>query len=129
MVPVHVEPIPDLQHRYAAAIEEVINAADVVMMKRMAPSKDPKHVFDTPEGWRLIISRERMPDNRIGIHFSASIHDLSVGRLMQHSFQSPEVMIDAIVLAWREIANSTRTPILVTVTGGGIPHFFVEQDS
>jgi hypothetical protein len=120
-----VEGLTALRARYPAAVADVIDQVDVVSGKVQAPSGDPRHVFDTPDGWRLIVSRERMPDGRIGVHLSASIHDPDAAARARDLGG----MLDAVVRAWRFIANTERTPMYIGMTPGGIPHFFIEQES
>jgi hypothetical protein len=125
-VPLHIEGLTVLRARYAAAVAEVIAQADIVTGRVDSPSGDPRHVFDTPDGWRLIVSRERTTDGRIGVHLSGSIHG---GEATAHRAGSLDGMLDAIVRTWRFIANSQRTPVFLGMSDGGIPHFFIEQDS
>lgn len=122
-VALHIEGLTALRARYPAAVAEIVNQADVVSGKVQSPSGDPVHVFDTPDGWRLIVSRERTPDGTVGVHLSASAHRqaLWTGAL--------DGQLDAIVRSWRFIANTDRTPVLLGISEGGIPHFFVEQES
>lgn len=72
------------------------------------------------------MSRERTPDGRVGIHLSGSIHG---GEATAHRAGSLDGMLDAIVRSWRFIANSERTPMLLGMSEGGIPHFFLEDES
>jgi hypothetical protein len=128
-VPASPEGLTALRARYHAAVADVINQIDVVGGKVDSPSGDPKHVFDTPEGWRLIVSLERMPDGRVGVHLSASVHDTYAAKraLTLRRELTPTGMLDAIVRAWRFIANSERTPLYLGLSEGGIPHWFIER--
>lgn len=129
-VPLHVESLEALQGRYAAAIKDLINHTDATSEGFMIPSSQRHHVFDTESGWRLIISRERLFDGTVGIHFSASIHDPNKMKQLQltwYTKSSPYDALDEVVRTWREISKTCRTPTLIAVSEGGIPHFFVEQ--
>ncbi len=123
-VPIHIEPLDVLRDRYPAAVSDLINAQAVKDEEIPAPSSDPRHVFDTPEGWRLIVSREQMPSGLIVVHLSASIHSRALRhRLMQRH----DWTFDEIFDLWRYLARSDRTPDLLYITSKGIPHFFIEQ--
>jgi hypothetical protein len=126
-VPLHVEGLLALRERYPAAIAEIVDQRDIVHGMAEAPSGDAKHVFDTPDGWRLIVSRERLLNGQIGIHISASVHDAEKVISMM---QSPHIteMNRLVIRAWQLIAGSARTPRLVAITEGGIPHFFLMDE-
>jgi hypothetical protein len=120
-VPFNPQPIEVLQARYAAAVKDTIDALAVYGHQVPAPSGDPAHVFDTPLGLRLIISRERLLDGRIGVHLSAS---------WEHGVPDNaklESLLADIYASFKAISRTTQTPELIAVTTGGIPHFFVEQ--
>ena len=124
-VPVRVEPFVTLRARYAEAVAEMISQSEVWNGACTPPSADARHVFDTPDGWRLIVSCERTPDGRVGVHFSASVHDRT--RVVEAT-QLNDVLND-VVRSWQRIADSGRTPVYLGLSDAGIPHFFVEQGS
>jgi len=125
-VPWHPEPLDALRRRYPAALVALVSPVDVANGRARAPSKDPACVFDTVDGLRLIVSRERFDDGRILIHISASFQDLGDALKDIDSEDAPAVM-DLIVHAWQTISQSTQTPTLVAISPGGVPHFVVEQ--
>lgn len=124
-VPLHVEPLDTLRARYPAAVAELLNSEDIQNSEIPAPSSLPHHVFDTPDGWRLIVSRELLPNSLIVVHLSASIHDETL--LAQLEGEKTERPLEEICRLWRYLARSDRTPDLVYVSPKGVPHFFVEQ--
>jgi hypothetical protein len=120
-VPFNPEPLDVLHQRYAAAVKDTIDALAVYEHRAPAPSGDPTHVFDTQLGLRLIISRERLLDGRVGVHLSASWeHDVPNGAKL-------ESLLAEVYASFKAISGTTRDPELIAVTSGGIPHFFVEQ--
>ena len=124
-VALHVEGLTALRARYPAAVAEIVNHVDVVTGKVAAPSGDPRHVFDTPDGWRLIVTRDRLADGRVGVHISASCFgDAAARRGLDFAGA-----LDAVVRTWRFLADTERTPIYLGLSQGGIPHFFLEQES
>jgi hypothetical protein len=123
-VPLHIEPMDVLRDRYPAAVETLIDAAAVRDGNISRPSSQAQHVFDTEAGWRLIVSRERFPSGMIAVHLSASIHDNALHARLS---QDPAWSVEEIFVLWRYLARSDRTPELVYLSSGGIPHFLVEQ--
>jgi hypothetical protein len=120
-VPFNPQPIDVLQQRYAAAVKTTIDALAVYEHQIPAPSGDPAHVFDTQLGLRLIISRERLLDGRVGVHLSASWEPGVADNTKLES------LLAEIYATFKAISRTTRDPELIAVTSGGIPHFFVEQ--
>jgi len=102
-------------------VADLIDQRDVAAGRRTAPSGDPAHVFDTPHGLRLIISRDRWADGRIGVHVSASWHR----PLTKHTTR--ESQYAEISASWRAISGSTLPLEFCGASEGGVPHFFVEQ--
>jgi hypothetical protein len=125
-VPLRAEPLDVLQARYPAAVADLIDVAAVVRGARTAPSKDPAHVFDTIEGLRLIVSREQMPDGRVGLHLSASFHaDTFLADERAREALSAGQIVPLIVRAWQAIAQSQAAPTFIGLSGGGVLHFYV----
>jgi hypothetical protein len=120
-VPWTPEPVPVLHRRYPAAVAELIDHLDVAQGRRPAPSGDPAHVFDTRRGLRLIISRDRLPDGRVGVHVSASWYRTLTANAKLESLHAE------ISASWRAISGSTRPLEFIGISGGAVPHFFVEQ--
>jgi hypothetical protein len=122
-VPFNPEPMDRLQARYKDAIRELIDPRDILAKKRKPPSSDARHVFDTEDGLRLIISLERMPDGRVVIHMSASFTGLAIGMNMSGA----EEATHWIVSTFQQISGTSREPELLGVTDGGIPHWLLER--
>jgi hypothetical protein len=120
-IPFAPEPIEALKARYPAAVKDLVDSVAVFEQRQPPPSREPANVFDTQLGLRLIVSRDRLPDGRIGIHVSASWErDLPAQATV-------ESLMAEIAATWRAISGSTRDLELLAVTPAGIPHFFVEQ--
>lgn len=122
-VPLRPEPLVTLQQRYAAAIAEVVHQRDVIDGRRLAPSSDPRHVFDTPAGLRLIVNLERTLGGRVGIHISASFFR----PMAEDVFPTVHAANAWVCAEWQAISQSRRDPEFLGVSEGGIPHFFVER--
>lgn len=120
-VPWTPAPIDVLRVRYPAAVAGLFDQREVAAGRQATPSGDPAHVFDTQSGLRLIISRDRLGDGRIGVHVSASwCRDVSPGA-------TAASLVAEIRAWWEALSGSTRTLEFLGVSEGGIPHFFVEQ--
>ena len=119
--------MPDLTARYAAAVQEIYDYATPGASERPRPSAQACHIFDWPDGLRLIISRERFQDGRVGIHLSASVQpNTSLFADVQHRRISLLALFEVIGLRWQTLAGSTRRPEMVGVSAEkGVPHFVV----
>jgi hypothetical protein len=120
-------PLVTLQARYAAALVELYDQGAIAQGQQPRPGQQPQHVFDFPDGLRLIVSRERSPDGQTGVHLSGSL--IPGTTLYQRLAQTDEVVNEfctIICARWQELANSTRTPGLVALSDDeGVPHFMV----
>jgi len=126
-VPLQVQPLEVLRARYRRAITEVVDQLACAEGERDPPSGQPAHVFDTAEGWRLIISKERRPDGRVGLHLSASIHDRQFWLRLKDSGE-PVNALDLALSQWRAISGEReRTPTFLGWSEGGVPHWFLDQ--
>ena len=72
-LPFEAESVDVLRLRYQAAVAPLVNLSDIVEGLRVRPSAERQHVFDCPDGMRLIVSREIDGDGNIGVHMSASL--------------------------------------------------------
>ena len=124
-VPITPQPWDVLQARYPAALEPVYLATDIAYGEIDSPSANPVHVFDTMDDWRLIVNRERLPDNRVVLHVSLSRTD------QWRSFvrmNMGEVLL-ACARTWQELAQSDRALTFVGFSDAGCPHFLLESVS
>lgn len=119
-VPWAPEPTDALHARYPAALEPLVDPQAVARGEAPAPSGEPRHVFDSQLGLRLIISRERLHTGAIGIHVSAS----------WHRPVPPTSNIDSlraeIQATWEAVSGSSLKLMLIGFSGGAVPHFLVE---
>jgi hypothetical protein len=132
-VPVHVETMPVLQARYAAAVTPLYQSADIRDGRVARPGVQRKHVFDLENGVRLIVSRERFLDGRIGVHICGSFHDhiraASVAANEPKLMDPVEALLKMIYTSWGQIAQSDRSAEYIGMSNQQIVHFFVEQAS
>ena len=123
MLPFAPEPLAALQARYAAAVATLVDTTRVVQGLVPAPSGDRRHVFDWPDGLRLMVSRERMPDGRCGVHISASLdwgsdlYDAVVAGALDRVG-----LLALVVRRWSALAGSARTLELLGFSERGVPH-------
>ena len=64
-----------LKQRYSDAVVDVYDCLEVSKNPESRPGNKRKHVFDFFDGCRLIVSKERFPDGKLMLHFSASFKD------------------------------------------------------
>src|SRR3990167_1393150 len=89
-----------------------------------APSGDRRHVFDCPDGLRLIVSRERLPDGHCGVHVSASLDpDSAAYAWVRHGAPDRAALLAMVVRRWSTPADPTRTLELLGFSPRGVPHF------
>lgn len=72
MVPLNPQPYDELRKRFHRCLSRVTNAAEFSPTDPNRPSNDPNNVFDTYDGYRLIVSCELM-DGRKYLHASLSV--------------------------------------------------------
>ncbi len=104
-LPFEPQSITEQQDRYAAAVAEVI---DREKMPDYRIGLDRKHVFDSPDGIRLIVSRE-IVNEVVFLHFSSSLdekHDLF--DRVRRGYTSKESCIRLMVARFRDISRDYR---------------------
>ena len=91
------------------------------------PGPQPQHVFDWEDGLRLIVSRDRFPDGRLGIAVSGSLVPAgALHRQLQRESELEDGFCAAVSERWRVLANSSRIPeFLGWSREKGVPHFVV----
>ena len=130
-VAVRPEPREALRARFREALGPVYDEEEQRLGTAARPGELPRHVFDFPEGVRLIVSRLRLAkDGRILTHFSASVRP---GSAFERSFlasASPGMARAVLVLGrlsalYAELAGGVVTTRCMGIAVGGIPHFEV----
>ena len=123
-LPFQPEPLERLQARFSAAIATEWDADDLTR-KRLAnpdhpdrPGQCRTHVFDTEDGYRLIISRERSQSEGLYLHVSASCENLMP---RTHLFTGAAFRLGAIALKTFHI-------IRTAISTGGTVHFVLKLE-
>lgn len=106
-------------------------SADIRDGRITRPGVQRKHVFDLENGVRLVVSRERFLDGRIGVHISGSFHDhikaASVAANEPKLMDPVEALLKMIYSSWGLIAQTDRAAEYIGMSNQQIVHFFVEQ--
>ena len=125
-------PLPELQARYAAALEHVFDAQRIKTAGAIRPGECAANVFDFEDGLRLICSRERMPAGEIVLHVSASFRsDSSMAWRMRKQLRKLsrsellEAWSDGIPARWQELAQDRRTLVFIGWSDRFIPHWHI----
>ena len=137
MLPFTPEPIEALKARYAAALAETFDVESVALGTTQSPGETPANIFDTPDGERLIVSRDAH-GGKLGcpVHFSYSIHlgTKAHDRMckMARRLVGSQNIIGTFRLhgesLFRLISGETRPLKFVGVSkGSGVPHWLVEN--
>lgn len=74
-VTIHPEPIAALRSRYCEAVAQVFDVESISLGLAVRPGELQANTFDTEDGIRLIISRDRHPEGEVVLHMSASIRE------------------------------------------------------
>lgn len=127
------EPLGVLQACYPAAVRAVCDAAGAALAPHRRPARKRQHVFDSEDGLRLIISRERMPDGHVGIHMSASISGFgtAVRQLENARRRGEDVGARFCAMAEHRWDDLARRPIRAEMLGwstGHVPHWFERSE-
>lgn len=71
IVPFEVESLDAAQQRFFEAIQDLYDGTE-----ELQPGDQRKHIFDSEDGLRLIVSKDRHPRTGVvGIHFSAMVEE------------------------------------------------------
>jgi hypothetical protein len=127
-VPWTPEAVDALRARYPDAVIDVYDHNAIATGRQGLPGNQPKHVFDFPDGLRLIISRDRQADHRSGIVISGSVVPQTPveERLQSLGPDMATALCDLICERWQSLAGSNRMPELRGWSPGkGVPHFVV----
>lgn len=73
-LPFEPEPEVELRIRYPAALDPIYDPNDVIEHRVKRPGAQRKHVFDTEDGYRLIVSREQLKGSPVVLHISVSLN-------------------------------------------------------
>lgn len=118
-VDVNVQPWESLQARYADAIRDVYDQSAIVEGRVEPPSGRAQHVFDTPDGVRLIVSRERVSNGMTVIHISAS-------RFKGTWAPVVPILCAEVATAFAKVAKVRSAEMrFLGMSEGGIPHFYI----
>jgi hypothetical protein len=134
-VPHQAESLTALRARYPAALEHVY---DVEAIRRGAvrPGEVSANVFDAEDGLRLIVSRERYPDDETFLHFSASFPaQCRMADELRRQAAISGLDRDEILERWladvprrfAELSGDARPPRFLGLSDHWIPHWIIED--
>jgi len=126
-VPFNPQPIEELNRRYPAAVRDTYDVREIIEGRCIPPSANARHVFDTEEGLRLIISVEPLPpDFRSYIHMSASFNRPRCLPKTK-SLKGADEVEQWILETFKQISGTSRQLEFLGVSDGGIPHWVMER--
>lgn len=133
MLPFEPQHMNSARNRYAAALDDLYDHKDPATFVGVSrPGTQRRHVFDFPDGLRLIVSRERTTLGEVFIHLSASWHpgttmDVSMSMALGTGGEedAKKHFTGRAVERWRDLAFVGREhPVdLIAWTPKGIPHW------
>jgi hypothetical protein len=132
MLPFQPESVEVLRARYPEAVAEIVDLEGVRLGSVATPGQSRRHVFDTREGVRLIVSRERTePTGVVVVHLSGSLLDgspveetLTAVARTHGPREVAQQLCGRIEALFREVSGETRELIFLGFTPDkGIPHW------
>lgn len=128
-VAVQPDSLAALRDRAGNALLDIHDMESIRLGVASPPSSLPQHVFDTEHGFRLCVSRERVPCGCIVTHLSSSLRvgspfhrkmtAISDGARVWAAFKAESLRV------YRAIFADKRTPTLVCTTEELIPHWWI----
>lgn len=128
-LPIKPESIEQLRARFPQALEGIYHS-DAVAQGGDRPGNHRRHIFDFPQGMRLIISRDRLGTARACLHVSASFSDaLAIEKFGPKSGTvKADIVADGITYVLKEFAKLTDRYHLkcMGMSDTGVLHFVEE---
>jgi hypothetical protein len=121
-LPFEAEPLESLRERYPRAIADLVDVESVNLGLQYDPGSERKHVFDTEDGIRLIISREDQGEDGKVIHFSASLGRNFPPVLTDEGTGAVLTMLEN---RFREISGYQGEFGMGVTAPDGIPHWYI----
>lgn len=133
-LPFVAETADSLRLRYPAAVAPLVDRIDVEAGRRVRPGAERRHVFDWPDGVRLIVSREMIDRTTgvVGVHMSASVssHGEAYERLTRiKGVRAASAFLDLAMARWVELSGGPIEATFIGFSPGLVPHWVsvVEQ--
>jgi hypothetical protein len=132
---IETEPLAAMKARYPKALEFLYDSIAITKGNAIRPGECASSVFNFADGTRLIVSRERMPDGSVVLHFSASFKSDSP---MSRAFRSNREKygasdaalqwMTAAVTHFQEISGDRREPHFLGFSPGTvIQHWIIPE--
>lgn len=120
------QPVSTLRERFQDALAEVFDIESIRLGVGVRPSDCRKCVFDFPDGLRLIVSKERMPDGALFRHFSASAHPGTTFYRWLAKQRKLNRALKIIKHRYRELSGDEREAEFVGLSENkGVPHWYI----
>ena len=130
MLPYRPESLEAMQQRFPQALAEVTDV-EYCRFGGETPGQKRKHIFDFEDGLRLIVSKDRLEDGRIVVHFSASAYrDSALYRRLKKPSQKKYFSRLAQSRFALLSGYGTEKPAFVEYIGAsekGVPHWHVTE--
>ena len=126
MLPVEPETLAELKVRFPQAVESVIYIEKVRSGEQVSPSTLREHVFDFPDGMRMIVSREDLGDGNVFYHASASGTEKYGESIKDEGLSGVAEDLMLRLSALRDTHPSTQVSSFVS--DAGILHIMFEEE-
>ena len=128
VLPFEPQPVSILRARLVAALAEPVDVLGLLAGHGARPGELRQHVLDCEDGMRLIVSRDRMLDDTVQIHLSASINQPSA--LWNALARQRKPVRRFILLAeqrWRTLGGPP-VALYSLSDGKGVPHWLGREE-
>jgi hypothetical protein len=123
------EAVKALAARYSLALTPIYDPALVNEGKLIRPGQRRRHVFDSDFGIRLIISKERCPNDSVSLHVSASlITESTLFEKLRKMTSKDRVVAEFTRQAeklFRQISQDSRTMTRLASTSKMVIHWSI----
>lgn len=119
------ESYEEMKERYPLAVKDLIDTNLVKEGFIDPPSRDRKHVFDYPDGLRLIVSLD-LAEGRKFLHVSASGNDKYIKSVKDEGFDGlmEDVMLRLLALRGKETSDQVKG----FMSAGGALHLMFKEE-
>ena len=123
-LPFEPQPLSVLRARLVDALAAPVDVLRVLAGYDVDPGLQRQHVLDCEDGLRLIVSVDRLPDDTVQVHLSASIHYPSPvwDTMARYPLRARQRFVAQAEQRWRDLGGSPLTFASFS-PGKGVPHW------
>lgn len=121
-LPFEPEPNEILKKRVPTALDVVVDSIAAASGKCLRPGQQRKHVFDSPDGLRVILSREKV-EGGILLHASCSAFaDAEILKSLR-----ADNLVNELTKRVQDLTGVRQSPKQTMITNGGVVHLVFDD--